>query len=62
MSTELTDISSCVPHTTLQESEFDDALEVPDSLEITIDENGETIQINEEETKHMDNTGINLYT
>lgn len=66
MSTELTDISSCVPEvacTSSQESEFDDALEVPDSLEITIDENGETIQVCKEETDYIDNKGINpLYT
>lgn len=42
-----------------QESEYDDALEVPDSLEITVNENGETIQVNkEEETECVDNRGI----
>lgn len=66
MSTELLDTPSCVPDVARmasQESEFDDALEVPDSLEITIDENGETIQVCEEETEQVDSKGIDyIYT
>lgn len=61
MSTELLDAPSCSPEVARlasQESEFDDALEVPDSLEITIDENGETIQVYEKETEDVGNKGI----
>lgn len=45
-----------------QDSEYDDALEVPDSLEIMIDENGETIQVHKEETECTDSKGKNLYS
>ncbi|XP_011637945.1 phospholipase D2 isoform X2 [Pogonomyrmex barbatus] len=38
-----------------QDSEFDDALEVPDSLEIIVNEDGETIQVRKEETACIDN-------
>lgn len=41
-----------------QDSEYDDALEVPDSLEITVDENGETIQVCKKETEHVDSRGM----
>ncbi|XP_071557786.1 phospholipase D1 isoform X2 [Temnothorax nylanderi] len=39
-----------ISRTMSQDSEYDDALGVPDSLEITVDENGETIQVRKEET------------
>lgn len=32
-------------HSVLQDSEFDDALDVPDSLEITVNENDDTITV-----------------
>ncbi|XP_020282549.1 phospholipase D1 isoform X2 [Pseudomyrmex gracilis] len=38
-----------------QESEYDDALEVPDSLEITVDEHGETVQVQKEDIECVDN-------
>lgn len=45
-----------------EDSEYDDALEVPDSLEITVDENGETVQLQEkEETRCASNEGTHLY-
>ncbi|KAH0956339.1 hypothetical protein HN011_008543 [Eciton burchellii] len=40
-----------IARTTSEDPEYDDALEVPDSLEITVDENGETIQRRTEETR-----------
>lgn len=40
-----------------QESEYDDALEVPDSLEITVNENGETVQVQKEDIECVDNKG-----
>lgn len=53
MSNEITELAEMAHHgitrVMSQESEFDDALEVPDSLEITIDENGETIRVRKEE-------------
>lgn len=44
-----------------QDSEFDDALAVPDSLEITVDENGKMIQVRKEEREFTDK-GTNLYS
>lgn len=62
MSIELTEVASCgINRATSQDSEYDDALEVPDSLEITINENGETIQICKEETERGCNKGMHLY-
>jgi len=63
MSTELVEIASQgITRAMSQDSEYDDALEVPDSLEITVDENGETIRIRKEDTKCIDNKGMNLYS
>lgn len=67
MSTELVEVG---PHEINRamslDSEYDDALEVPDSLEIRIDENGETIQVYKQEsmdsTACTDSRGMNLYT
>lgn len=54
-------VKSCeITRTMSQESEFDDALEVPDSLEIMVDENGERI-IHKEESECLDSKGRNLY-
>ncbi|XP_011059862.1 PREDICTED: phospholipase D1 isoform X5 [Acromyrmex echinatior] len=57
MSTELVEIASQarITRKMSQDSEYDDTLEVPDSLEITIDENGETIRIHKEDTECIDN-------
>jgi len=63
MSTELVEIASQgITRAMSQDSEYDDALEVPDSLEITVDENGETIRICKEDTECIDNKGMNLYS
>jgi len=43
-----------------QDSEFDDALAVPDSLEITVDENGE-MKVCKGESECTDNKGRSLY-
>lgn len=48
----------CVTRATSEDSEYDDALEVPDSLELTVDENGETIQVHKEEAGCTNNKGI----
>nr|XP_012222142.1 PREDICTED: phospholipase D1 [Linepithema humile]XP_012222151.1 PREDICTED: phospholipase D1 [Linepithema humile] len=59
MSIELTEVASCrMDRTASQDSEYDDALEVPDSLEITINENGETIRVSKEEAGHTCNKEI----
>ncbi|XP_018355284.1 PREDICTED: phospholipase D2 isoform X2 [Trachymyrmex septentrionalis] len=56
MSIELVEIASQgITRAMSQDSEYDDALEVPDSLEITVDENGETIRICKEDTECIDN-------
>ncbi|CAL1683896.1 unnamed protein product [Lasius platythorax] len=56
MSTELVEVASKeITRAISQDSEYDDTLEVPDSLEITVDENGETIQIRKEEIECTDN-------
>lgn len=56
MSTELVEVASNeITRAVSQDSEYDDTLEVPDSLEITINENGETIQIRKEEIECTDN-------
>ncbi|XP_018404996.1 PREDICTED: phospholipase D1 [Cyphomyrmex costatus] len=56
MSTELVEIASQgISRTMSQDSEYDDALGVPDSLEITVDENGETIRIRKEDIECTDN-------
>ncbi|XP_012525168.1 phospholipase D2 isoform X1 [Monomorium pharaonis] len=47
-----------IKRTMSQVSEYDDALEVPDSLEITVDENGETIQVRKQEREYTDNREI----
>jgi len=61
MSIELVEVASCgIARTMSQDSEYDDALEVPDSLEITIDENGEMIQV-KKETEWTDNKGMNIF-
>ncbi|XP_018311702.1 phospholipase D1 isoform X2 [Mycetomoellerius zeteki] len=53
--TELVEIASQgITRAMSQDSEYDDALEVPDSLEITVDENGETIRIRKEDTECID--------
>lgn len=64
MSTELVEVAPCeVTRAMSQDSEYDDALEVPDSLEITVDENGEMIQVcKEEETEYTDSKSKNLYS
>lgn len=64
MSTELVEVTSKeITRAISQDSEYDDTLEVPDSLEITIDENGETIQISKEEIECTNNKeGMNLYS
>lgn len=60
---ELVDGQSCesqkVTRMLSQDSEYDDALEVPDSLE-TIDNNEETLQVCKNKTESMDK-GINLF-
>lgn len=59
--TELVEIASQgITRAMSQDSEYDDALEVPDSLEITVDENGETIRIRKEDTECIDSKGMNL--
>lgn len=56
MSTELVEVASKeITRAISQDSEYDDTLEVPDSLEITVDENGETIQISKEEIECANN-------
>lgn len=63
MSAKLVEIAPCgITRTMSQDSEYDDALEVPDSLEIMVDENGETIQVRKEETECTDSKGRNLYS
>ncbi|XP_018370559.1 PREDICTED: phospholipase D2 isoform X2 [Trachymyrmex cornetzi] len=55
MSIELVEIASQgITRAMSQDSEYDDALEVPDSIEIMIDENGETIRIRKEDTECID--------
>ena len=56
MSTELVEVASKeISRALSHDSEYDDTLEVPDSLEITIDEHGETIKIRQEETECTNN-------
>jgi hypothetical protein len=50
-----------IARTTSEDPEYDDALEVPDSLEITVDENGETIQRRTEETRCTNDKSMHLY-
>lgn len=62
MATELPELAPRdMSRTMSQDSEYDDALEVPDSLEITVDENGEMIQVRKEEPECTDNKGRSLY-
>jgi len=64
MSTKLTEVEvepRVITRTTSEDSEYDDALEVPDSLEITVDENGETIQRCKEETECTNDKSMHLY-
>lgn len=59
MSVELVKVAPCeITRTMSQDSEYDDALGVPDSLEIMVD--GETIEVHKEETDCTDK-GRNLY-
>ncbi|KAL6416719.1 hypothetical protein ACFW04_013200 [Cataglyphis niger] len=63
MSTELVEVASKdITRAISQDSEYDDTLEVPDSLEIIVDENGETIQINKEEIECANNKEETLDT
>ncbi|XP_011261406.2 phospholipase D2 isoform X1 [Camponotus floridanus] len=56
MSIELVEVASKdITCTTSQDSEYDDTLEIPDSLEIIVDENGKTIQISKEKIECTDN-------
>lgn len=56
MSTELIEIASNdITCAISQDSEYDDTLEIPDSLEIIVDENGKTIQISKEEIEYANN-------
>lgn len=48
-----------ITRTMSQDSEYDDALEVPDSM---VDENGETIQVRKEGPECTDSRGTNLYS
>lgn len=62
MPTELVEIAPRgITRAMSQDSEYDDALEVPDSLEM-VDENGETIQIHKEGPECIDSRGTNLYS
>lgn len=63
MSTELVEVASKdITCTISQDSEYDDTLEIPDSLEIIVDENGKTIQISKEEIECTDNKeGMYIY-
>jgi len=59
MSIELIEVAPCgIARTMSQDSEYDDALEVPDSLEL--DENGEMIQV-KKETEWIDNKGVKVF-
>lgn len=61
MSTELVEIASKdITCAISQDSEYDDTLEIPDSLEIIVDENGKTIQISKEKIECANNEGIIL--
>ncbi|XP_072761539.1 phospholipase D1 isoform X2 [Anoplolepis gracilipes] len=63
MSTELIEVTSKeITRVISQDSEYDDTLEVPDSLEITVDENGKTIQICKKEIECQDNEEKTLGT
>lgn len=63
MATELVEVAPRgTSHMIRQDSEFDDALAVPDSLEITVDENGKMIQVRKEEREFTDGKGTNLYS
>jgi len=63
MSTELVEVTSIdITCTISQDSEYDDTLEIPDSLEIIVDENGKTLQISKEEIECTDNKeGMYIY-
>lgn len=61
MSTELCNITndpSAITRAMSQDPEYDDALEVPDSIEITVDDNGEAVHIQEKQAEYIDNKGI----
>lgn len=59
MSIELVEVASKdITCTTSQDSEYDDTLEIPDSLEIIVDENGKTIQISKEKIECTDNKEV----
>lgn len=65
MSSDLVDAPSCAPRSVTrgmsQDSEYDDALEVPlDSLEITVDNNGEPIEVCRNKTERIADEGINF--
>jgi len=50
-----------ITRTTSEDPEYDDTLGVPDSLEITVDENGETIQRHTEETGCTNDKSMHLH-
>lgn len=63
MPTELAEVAPReIIRTISQDSEFDDALDVPDSLELTVDENGEMVQVHKGEQECTDNKGRSLYS
>ncbi|XP_026831180.1 phospholipase D2 isoform X3 [Ooceraea biroi] len=59
MSVKLDEVAPRVTRVASIDSEYDDALEVPDSLEIALDENGETVQLHGTEARCTDDNKDN---